>query len=394
MKVLQISAYFYPSYRGTELTVAELSRGLAALGHDVDVLTVNTEGAPAEEMWLGRVKVRRCAPLARYRRGVISVELLGRLMRARDYDIYHVHIPFHSGLEFAALASRVNGIPLVANHHGEAPKFSLVHGIIDGAYRRLYRGLCLRQVSKLIFFTRSYPDSLGLSTTVQEKVAVIRPAVDTVRFSPDNDGSQLRGKYGFAPADPVVLCVTGLMPGDERRGIHYLIAAMKKVRNEFPRARLVVVGEGKLRPVLNKSAVELLGDGGALFVGRVTGDELALHYAMCDLFAFPTTYEPFGFVVQEAMASGRPVVVSDIPGVGEMVVHGKTGLKPPPRDHVALAEAIISLLRDDKLRQHMGRNARESLEGRTWSDVVKEVEHVYNEVLMGHNQKVKGDWRG
>src|SRR3972149_6737616 len=140
MKVLQISAYFYPSYRGTELTVAELSRGLVALGHDVDVLTVNTEGAAREELWLDRIRIRRCSPTLPYRRAVISPELGFRLLKAKGYDIYHVHIPFHSGLEFAALASRVNGIPLVANHHGEAPRFSLAHGIIDGAYRRLSRG--------------------------------------------------------------------------------------------------------------------------------------------------------------------------------------------------------------------------------------------------------------
>ncbi len=381
MRILQISAYFYPSYRGTELTVAELCRGLVGLGHEVDLLTVNTEGVATEELWLDRVRVYRCSPLLRYRRGVLSFELGHRLLKAKDYDIYHIHIPFHSGLEMAVLASQVNRIPLVANHHGESPRFSLAHGLLDGLYRQLYRRIYLRYVEQISFFTQSYPDSLGLSPGVREKVRVIRPAVDTARFSPLKDGLPVRTRYGFAQDDPVVLCVSGLIPGDERRGVHYLITAMEMVRRELPRARLVVVGEGKLVPALRQLAIGLGLEGAVVFAGRVVGEDLALHYAMCDVFAFPTTYEPFGFVVQEAMASGRPVLVSDIPGVGEIIKDGETGLKIPPGDVPALAEAITFLLKNDDLRQEMGEKAREEVESRSWREVAQETIKVYNEVV-------------
>ncbi|MBI2857781.1 MAG: glycosyltransferase family 4 protein [Chloroflexi bacterium] len=380
LRVLQISAYFYPSYRGTEYTVAELSRALVELGHKVDLLTVNTEGAAADELFEG-VKVHRCAPSLRYRRGVLSPELGRRLIKARGYDIYHIHIPFHGGLEMALLASRRNKIPLLANHHGESPRFSLAHGIIDGTYRRFYRAFCLPRLERTFFFTRSYPDSLGLGAATLRNLRVVRPAVDTERFSPDKDGSTMRARHGFKPDDPVVLFVSGLMPGDERRGIHYLIAAMDRVRLELPSARLVAVGDGKLLPGLKQAVLDRGLSDTIVFTGKVLGQELAEYYAMCDIFAFPTTYEPFGFVVQEAMASGKPVVVSDIPGVGEMVAQGETGLKVPPRDDEALARAIVSLLSDRELRRCMGLKARQSVEGRTWMDVAGDIDQVYQEVV-------------
>ncbi len=381
MRILQIAAYFYPSYRGTEQTVAYLGEALEQRGHQVDILTVNTEGAPKQELWGSGIGVYRCAPTLRYRRAVLSLELGSRLMKARDYDIYHIHIPFQTGLEMAILASKVNRIPLVANHHGEGPRVGLVHGISRDLYNLLYRRVDLHYVERVIFFTRSYPDSLSLSQGIRQRVRAIRPAVDTAMFRPREEQASLREGYNLGVKDKVVLFVSGLSFRDRRRRGEHLIEAVAMVREQIPEVRLVIIGEGELLPGLKDLAHKLQLDSEVIFAGRVTGEELALHYAMCDVFAFPSTYESFGYAVLEAMASGKPSIVCDIPGVGEIVRHGETGLKVPPDDVKALAEAIAFLLKDNGLQQKMGERARKEVESRSWRDVAEEVVKVYNEVV-------------
>jgi len=381
MKILQISPYFYPSYRGTEQTVANLSEILTRLGHEVDILTVNTEGVRREEVWKGKIRVYRGSFDLRYHRAVFSHELAEKLLAARDYDIYHIHIPFHGTLELSILASKVNKIPIVATHHGEGPPVGLIHGFLNLTYNHFYRIFSLPQVKRIIFFTQSYPHSLGLREEILSRVKVIKPAVDISTFSPYKKDEALRRKHNFNADDLVVLFVATLTPWERRRGTHLLIKAMKAVGKEIPKAKLVVVGGNGLLPSLKRFAEKLkLGDQ-ICFAGRIGRDEMPLYYAMCDLFVFPSMYESFGYVVLEAMASGKPVVVSDIPGVGELVKTGVTGLKVPPGDIKALTEAIIFLLKNEDLRHEIAINARREVEKRSWSDVANEVINVYREVL-------------
>jgi glycosyltransferase involved in cell wall biosynthesis len=256
-----------------------------------------------------------------------------------------------------------------------------VHGLFRSIYNPWYRHVCLRYIETIVFFTRSFPDSLGLSSAVREKIRVIRPAVDTLRFSPSGNGAAVRVKYGFSNRQPVVLFVSALQGGDQCRGAGYLIAAMDRVRKEIPQTRLVIVGEGGLLPELKRQVEELELGQHVLFAGGIYGDELARHYAMCDLFALPSSYESFGFTVLEAMASGKPAIVSDIPGVGEIVRSGETGLKVLPRDPQALAQAMMFLLGNDETRSWMGQNARKEVEGRTWEQVAKEVAEVHGQAV-------------
>lgn len=377
MKILQISAYFHPSYRGTEKTVARLSESLTQVGHDVDILTVNTEGVSKNELWKGGIRVYRCSPNLRYQRAVLSMELLRRLLEAKGHDLYHIHIPFHSGLEMTIFASKINRTPIVATHHGEGVDKGLLHGI----YNVIYQYTQLNLVKRIIFFTRSYPDSLRLSQELRRKVRVIRPAVDTTMYNPSKNEEELRKKYRVTRNQPLILSVSTLNPWDHISGITYLINAMGTVVRGAPEARLLVVGEGGLLPELKKMTQELGLGSNIIFAGKVIGEDLALHYAMCDIFVQPSLIESFGYATLEAMASGKPAVVSDIPGIGELIRDGVTGRKVPPKDAEKLAEIILFLLRNKEERRRMGLNARREVENRSWLQVAEEVEEVYEEVV-------------
>lgn len=272
----------------------------------------------------------------------------------------------------------------MANHHGEpAPQPLGFYRIVNSGYGAFYRNLSLRQVQRLVFFTQSYAQSLKLGGAVEPRLRFIRPAVDVATFSPGKDGSELRKKYVLGAEDKVVLFVGALTrrAGDERRGLSYLIEAMKLVREEVSSARLVVVGGGDLLPRVKRRVQKLSLEQSVLFAGPVFGEELALHYTLCHLFVFPSYYEPFGFVVLEAMASGKPVIVCDIPGVRESVEQGVDGLKVPPRDSRALAQAIVHLLKSEGLAQAMGQKARSKVERRSWRQFAEEMVTVYQEVV-------------
>lgn len=392
MRILQVSVYFLPSYRGTEQTVANLSRALHQLGHDVGVLTVNTEGAPECENWEG-IPVRRTKRSLSYRRAMFSLQLGREAIRAKGFDIYHIHLPFQTGLEMLSVASLLNRTPLVANHHGEGPAVGAVHGAIRGLYNAFYRSVGLSRVERLVFFTRSYPRSLCFSNRILQKIRTIPPAVDCNLFRPAGDKAALRRELGLDPDDKVVLFVSGLSFRDWRRHGDYVLAAVSMANQRIPGISLVIVGEGELLPALQRQAAELGLGQNVHFPGRVEGKRLAEFYAASDLFAFPSTYESFGYVVLEAMASGVPCIVCDIPGVGELVTPGETGLKVPADDIPSLAEAIVRILGDEEVRCAMGRKAREIVESRTWRQVAEETVSMYQEVLASKTDKRLGSGR-
>ena len=116
----------------------------------------------------------------------------------------------------------------------------------------------------------------------------------------------------------------------------------------IPSAKLVIAGRGPQGPELQRLVAELgLGDR-VWFSGYVSDDLRDRIYRRANVAVFPSLYEPFGIVALEAMASGTPVVVSDVGGLAEIVVDGETGLKVNPLNEANLASALIRVLSDPR----------------------------------------------
>src|SRR5205085_5010440 len=134
---------------------------------------------------------------------------------------------------------------------------------------------------------------------------------------------------------------------DKRKGFRYLLGAFRRIKAQVPEARLIVVG-AYAREDKNKYVrfARKHGLRDVKFVGYVSNEELPRYYRSAHIFCAPSTgFESFGLVLLEAMASSVPIVASDIPGYRQVVTHGHEGLLVPAKDEVALAEAIIGLLR-------------------------------------------------
>jgi len=164
---------------------------------------------------------------------------------------------------------------------------------------------------------------------------------------------------------------------EKRKGIHVLTKAIPHVLEEMPEVKFNIVGRDIF---VTKDGVFFTGDGNnsskanliknipeqylknVHFLGFVEKDKLSKYYESCDVFVAPSLYESFGFIYIEAMSYAKPVIGCGVGGVPEVIKDGETGVLVPPEDHLSLAQAIITLLKNAQLRRKMGINARQDVE--------------------------------
>ena len=160
--------------------------------------------------------------------------------------------------------------------------------------------------------------------------------------------------------------------------------------------RLILVGEGKLRSVLLHRPIPLHGVE-IVTTGRVSPEDLPRYYRSADIFCSPATgRESFGIVLLEAMASGVPVIASDIPGYRRVLSHEREGLLVTPRDPRALAEAILRLESDSSGRTKLGMQGMDKAHLYDWSIVTKKLEKVFDRALgeTGSERKPSAIYQG
>lgn len=146
--------------------------------------------------------------------------------------------------------------------------------------------------------------------------------------------------------------------------------------------KVVIVGDGPSQPALAEALP------GAVFLGRRGGDDLARIFASFDVFAHTGPFETFCQTVQEAMASGVPVVAPAAGGPLDLVDHGRTGLLVPPRDADAVRDAVRTLVADPALRAAYGAAGHATVEGRTWAAIGDQLIGHYADVLAARRAVV------
>jgi len=208
----------------------------------------------------------------------------------------------------------------------------------------------------------------------EDKVITIHLTVDVKKFKPDSEKrSKVREKYGI-DEDTIVLMFAGA--DFKRKGLANLIKALPMIKENV---KVFIVGSGKSKYYKNL-AMKLNVLDKIIFTGRVR--DIAEYYSASDIFVFPTMYEPFGFVIAEAMASGLAVVTSKTAGAAEFIRDGFNGLLiDDPTNPMEIAEKVNSLNKDEGFRMSLGRNARKTIERYTWDDVAKRTLEVYEEVM-------------
>jgi phosphatidylinositol alpha-mannosyltransferase len=281
------------------------------------------------------------------------------LLQRESFDIVHAHEPL-----FPSLSPIVLGL-------ASCPKIGTFH-----AYHRKPRGYWLFKPILKRWFKRldgliavSLPAKEFISKHFPAEYEIVPNGVDVNFFSPS-----IPPLKQFRDGKKNILFVGRL---EKRKGIEYLIKAFRLVKGDLPQSRLIILGPGaRLRQKYERVAQ---GIPDIVFLGNIPYNELPRYYASADVFCCPATgEESFGMVLLEAMAMGKPVVATNIAGYAQLVEQGKEGVLVAPKDEMALAQAIISLLDNPSLAQEMGERGRLKAEAYSWEGIANKIMGVYH----------------
>jgi phosphatidyl-myo-inositol alpha-mannosyltransferase len=200
---------------------------------------------------------------------------------------------------------------------------------------------------------------------------IIPNGIDVKRFS---EGVE---PFPWAQDDTPRILFVGRF-NEVRKGFKYLLKAMPLIQQQFPKARLMVVGPGDTSRV--SGTIERNWIRGVEFIGQVSKEDLPRYYASATIVCAPSIErESFGIILLEAMATGKPTVATRIPGYAGVMTHEHDGLMVTPEDSQALALAIVRLLADRDLRQRLAHNGLETAASYAWPKVAKQVLTMYEQ---------------
>jgi glycosyltransferase involved in cell wall biosynthesis len=217
----------------------------------------------------------------------------------------------------------------------------------------------------------------------EDKVMTIYNGVDPQDFDIDFDKDSFRDWFAL-PDEKLILYVGRLV---YEKGAHILLESFPKILSKV-NAKLVIVGEGYMKDRLRNQA-EALGIARKVYItGFLDDDTVRKLYKCADVCVVPSLYEPFGITALEAMAAKTPVVVSNTGGLCEIIEHERTGVKVPPGNPNALADAVVSILTNPEFANRLRENAFKEISKRfNWNEIALEMKKLYS-LILGEYQKV------
>ncbi|WP_395107302.1 glycosyltransferase family 4 protein [Actinomadura sp. SCN-SB] len=340
-RALVLTGHFPPEVGGVQTFTWELVRRLPA-----DRLLVV---APA---WPGAAEFDAGLdfPVVR-RHGYLLFKGLRRLVARHRAKVGWITAAAPFGL-YAPLIRAAGVERLICSTHGQELGWSRV------APTRAALGVAARQFDVLTYLSASTRQVLERVVGDRTHLVQLAGGVDTDRFRPGLDGGTIRDRHGLGDG-PVVLSIARLV---HRKGHDVLIRAWPEVVRRFPDARLVIVGDGPMRPRLSSLADEL-SPGKVTLTGEVPSEDLPAYHAAADVFVMPCRddrrglqTEGLGLSTLEASACGLPVVVGRSGGSPESVVQGKTGVLLDVERPGVLVDALNDLLSHPDRARAMGRS--------------------------------------
>ncbi|CAM3151625.1 alpha-mannosyltransferase [Mycobacterium intermedium] len=379
MRVAIVAESFLPNVNGVSNSVVRVLEHLRRTGHEALVIAPdNPPGHPRAERVCDGRRVHR-TPSRMFPKvttlplGVPTPRMV-RVLRGFDPDVVHLASPALLGFG-GLLAARRLGVPTVAVYQTDVPGFAASYGIpmATRAAWAWFRRLHSRADRTLVPSTATME---ALAAQGFPRLYRWARGVDLVQYAPSARDEALRRKWS-PDGKPIVGFVGRLAP--EKHVERLAVLA------ERAGVRLVIVGDGVDRHKLQTAMPT------ALFTGALYGDELARAYASMDVFVHPGEHETFCQAVQEALASGLPVIAPDAGGPRDLVTPQRTGLLLAVDEFEARLPAAVDHLIEERNRYSAA--ARKSVLGRGWPVICDELLGHYEAVLAGPGRGRAGTYR-
>ena len=365
MKVGLVSPYDYSHPGGVTSHVRPLAYWLRQLGHEVGIFAPSSRRDAQREIpdfyRIGRVfPLPMNESVARITLSFHLARRVSEIMDSEHFDVLHFHEPLMPALPLTLL--RMARAPHVATFHSFAKSnLGYYYGrpILKPYLKHLDATIAVSEPARE--FIRHYFSQLN--------PRVIPNGVDTERFKP-----------GYTPIHHLRDdCVNVLFIGrlEKRKGLRELLQAYKYLHERVPRTRLIIAGDGPLRGMV-ESFVSSRRLENVVLAGYVPDEVLPRFHASADIFCAPATgRESFGIVLLEAMATGLPVVATEIPGYLSVVQAGADSLTVRPKSPVELGTALTVLARDPLLRKRLGDAGLAKAQRYSWPSVTARIIEVY-----------------
>ena len=376
MRVAIITESFLPEVNGVVNSVLRTVDHLVDHGHDVLILAPEAPGAPTEHRGAPVMHMASMAFPGFMQVRVCTTPQISLEWTLADFkpDVVHLASPINVGYR-GALAAKHAGVPSVAVYQTDVPGYAKRYGV---PALEAYLWQRVRWTHQAATLTLA-PSSASIGQLEKLGVSDLRlwgRGVDAELFHPGKRSDALRADW--APNGERVVGYLGrLAPEKQVEDLHVLAG--------LPDTKVVVVGDGPERETLARRLPD------AVFTGVLEGEELARAVACFDVFVTPGELETFGQTIQEAMASGVPVVAPASGGPIDLVDPSRTGWLYAPGDLLGLRDHVRDLVGDDAKRTAMGRAARAATAPRTWERICTQLTGHYEDAIARKRDQLRTD---
>ncbi|WP_404375370.1 glycosyltransferase [Vreelandella aquamarina] len=383
LRVAMVSNNYFPFVSGVSVSVERLRQGLEGLKHRVQLLVPRYR-----EPWQDDDTIVRVPTLMAFgekREFRLTNPFSARFRRClREFkpDVIHVHHPFWLGSMGLWMGRRLK-VPVIYTYHTRLEHYAHFVPLPGALFRNLISHYLIKRFSNRCqgvivptYSAEEYLRMIGVKTP-----SLIQPTgIDTARFADADEEAlaALRQQWAIDPADTVLVSVSRI---SKEKNIGFMLEALAELKHQgHTSLRLLLVGDGPDRQVIQQQ-IETLGlEAQVTLVGAVPPEEMALYYHVGDMFVFASTSETQGMVILEAMAAGLPVVAVRSSGIDDVVRDGFNGYKTP-QNRQKWGKRVVELAEDGALRDTLGSQAKHFAADYDIAKFAGAVAHFYAEVL-------------
>jgi len=381
MNIGIFSDTYVPQLNGVATSTQTLANALREKGHNVYVFTPSDPRiAGDDEANTYRIPSMPFVFVRNYRAGMFFSPLLLRKIRKLNLDMVHTQTEFTLGL-LGKLISTTHGIPMIHTYHTMYEDYVHYIGggnILTPEFARDFSKMFCNASMRIIAPTKK-TETLLRSYGVTKPISIIPTGVNINHFRKENYAPEeivaLRKELGLEADTPVILSLGRVA---KEKSIDIIIAALPKLLQKLPEAKMLIVGEGMILDELQTYADELGVSEYVIFTGGKPWAQIGKYYQLGNLFCSASVSETQGLTFAESMAAGVPVVAKKDECIENIITHNETGMLF--EDEEELSELLYRVLTDSQLQKRLSDTARKSIELLSVETFCDSVESLYMDI--------------